>query len=126
MPSTVALIQCGDPLLAAPVAEVAGRRAAGIRHQDIRRAAGGQRLCPAIRRGDVGRDRGHRDAVRGSNRIAGRIQCLLIARHQHQVHAFGRQRFGAAAPQPLARAAYQRGLATYAQIHIVSSAFLFR
>ena len=51
-----------DPVVAGPVAEIAGWRAAGIVDQDIRIGTGLERSLAARRRGDVAGDFRHRDA----------------------------------------------------------------
>ena len=48
------VVERRDPIVARPVAEIAGQRPLRIVHQDIRRGTGADRGRAAVRRGDVG------------------------------------------------------------------------
>src|SRR3546814_10513586 len=64
-------VQRLDPVVAAPVAEVARRRAAGVVDEDVRLRAGLQRQAPPLRRGDVGRNRVDSHAGGGADLFGG-------------------------------------------------------
>ena len=107
-----------DPVVAGPVAEIAGRRAAGIVDQDIRIGTGLQRGLAPGGRGDVAGDFGHGDAGIGfADFVGGLFQRLRAARRQRDMHAFVGQRHGAGAAQALARCANDGAAAFDPKIH---------
>ncbi|MEY9925221.1 hypothetical protein ABIF99_011600 [Bradyrhizobium japonicum] len=123
MPSTVDLISSMgrehvgvdrfDPVVAGPVAEIAGRRAAGIVDQDVRLGAGLQHGLAARRRRDVADDLGDLHARIGFADVVGRLlQGFGAARGQRDVNAGFRQRDGAGAAEALAGCA-DDGAATF-------------
>src|SRR6267378_1629835 len=81
-----------DPGLAVPVAKVAGRRAAGVVDQDVGRGAGAQ--------------------LRGR-----RLQRLAPARGDDEIHAFRRERRGAALAEAFRRRADEGGFAANSEVH---------
>ena len=110
-----------DPVVAGPVAEIAGRRAAGIVDQDIRIGTGLQRGLAPGRRGDVAGDFGDGDAGIGfADFVGGLFQRLRAARGQRDMHAFIGQRHGAGAAQALARCADDGAAAFDPKIHCFS------
>ena len=107
-----------DPVVAGPVAEIAGRRAAGIVDQDVRIGTGFQHGLAPGRRGDVAGDFGHGYAGIGfADFIGGLLQRLGAARRQRDMHAFVGQRHGAGAPQALAGCADDGAAAFDPKIH---------
>ena len=107
-----------DPVVAGPVAEIAGRRAAGIVDQDVRIGTGLQRRLAARRRGDVADDLGHGDAGMGfADFVGGLRQRLGAARGQRDMHAFSGQRHRAGASQSLAGCADDGAAALDPKIH---------
>src|SRR5262249_21621932 len=107
-----------DPGVAVPVAEVAGRRAAGVVDDDVGRGTGRQHLLAAFFGRDVDRDRRHLYAGLLADLLGGRLELALGARVDHQIDAFVRQRHGAALAQALARRAHDRLAALDAHIHL--------
>ncbi len=110
------------------VTEVAGWRAAGVGDDDV--VGGGPLPAEVVRGveclraagfgGDVGGDLDHGHAgllpdgrSRGGERLGG-------AGDEHEVDALARERQRAAAPEALARRAYQCGLAAKSEIHAIS------
>ena len=107
-----------DPVVAGPVAEIAGRRAAGIVDQDVRIGAGLQHGFAARRGGDVADDIGDGDAGIGfADFVGGFFQRLGAARRQRDMDAFIGQRHGAGAAQALARCANDGAAAFDPKIH---------
>src|SRR5690606_4936140 len=106
-----------DPVVAAELAEVPRRRAAGIGHEDIDLGRRRQHLGAPFRRGDVAR---HRDDVH-----AGLVGDALRGIGEHvgspavddEVNALARERKRATEAQSAARAAHDRPPALDTQIH---------
>ena len=110
-----------DPVVAGPVAEIAGRRAAGIVDQDIRIGTGLQRGLAAGRRGDVAGDFGHGDAGIGLAYFGGGLrQRFGAARGQRDMHAFVGERHRAGASQALAGCAHDGAAAFDPKIHCLT------
>ncbi len=133
MPSTVALISSMgvsmlasmrlDPVVAGPVAEIAGRRAAGIVDQDIRIGTGLQHGLAAGRGRDVADHLGHGQAGMVAADFGGGLgKRLGAARRQRDMHALVGERDGAGASQSLARCADDGAAALDSEIHCDCSA----
>jgi hypothetical protein len=110
-----------DPGIAVPVAEVAGRRAAGIGDHDVPVLAALKHRSAALDGGDVHGQSFHRGASRhlrvGPQPLYRRLQHFGTTRHHQHMHAFAGKRLRAAPAQPLARAANQRPFACNSEIH---------
>ena len=111
-------VERADPGVAVPVAEIAGRRPAGVVDQDVGLRARGERRGAALRRGDVAGDPLHALPARRLDRLRGRAQRLPGAGDDGHRAAGGGQRLRAAAPQSLARRADQRAPSRDAEIHV--------
>ena len=84
-----------------PVAEVAGRRAAGVVDEDVgRRARGEHCRAPLVRR-DVAATARDVDAGRARGSRPPSPQRLGAARVDHEVDAFARERLAQPLPSPL-------------------------
>ena len=112
------VVERGDPVVARPVAKVAGQRTLRIVDQNIGPRAGGDRGGAAVRRGQVGGDGDDLDAGRLRNLGAGAFKHVARAGNDREVDAFARQRQRAGLAEAAARAADQRGLASYAEVHV--------
>src|SRR6266853_1979609 len=106
-----------QPVLARELAEIPGRRAARVGDEDVGLRACGERRDAALFAGDVRRHGDDRRARRGADLIGGFLQCLALARDEGDAAAFARQRRRASPAEPLACAAYERGLAANFQVH---------
>src|SRR5262249_22814352 len=106
-----------DPVVAAPVAEVAGRRAAGVVDDDVGFGTGGQHLLAAGVGGDVDGDGSDLHAGLLADLLGRRLELGFGARIDHEVDAFARQRHGAALAQSLARRADDRLAALDTHVH---------
>ena len=107
-----------DPVVAGPVAEVAGRRAAGIVDQDVRLGTGLQHGVASRRCRDVAHDLGDGDAgAHFADFVGGLLQRLGAARRQRDMHAFTGQRHGAGAAEALAGGADDGAAAFDPKIH---------
>ena len=106
-----------DPGVAVPVAEIAGRRAAGIVDDDVGLGTGGQHLPASVIGRDVDRNGRHLDAGLLADLLGGRLELALGARVDHEIDAFVRQRHGTALAQALAGRAHDRLAAPDAHIH---------
>src|SRR6266849_665089 len=106
-----------QPLLARELAEVPRRRAARVGDEDVRLRAGGERRDAALFAGDVRRHGDYGRAGGGADLIRGLLQRLALARDQGDAAAFARERGRASPPEPLACAAYERGLAANFEVH---------
>jgi hypothetical protein len=98
-------VERSDPVIARPVAEIAGQRSVGIVEKDIGLRTRGKCSRAPRAGGDVGGNRGDLDGRRRRNLRAGFFQRLAPTRDDGDVDAFLRQREGAGPPQTAARAA---------------------
>src|SRR5437773_1228434 len=92
-----------DPVVAGPLAEVAGRRAAGVVDANVGLRTGGEHLLAAGVGRDVDGDSRHLDAGLLADFLSRRLELGLGARVDHEIDAFLRQRHGATLAQSLAR-----------------------
>ncbi len=116
-------VQRRDPLLAAPVAKVARRGAAGVVNEDVDPRADGQRGGAALGCRDVAGHGSHLDVrVQRPQRRGRREQVGLAPRRDDDIDALTHQGFGATAPEALARRADQSPAALQSQIHVSSPA----
>src|ERR1019366_8523086 len=106
-----------DPFLAAPLPEVAGRRAAGVVDEDVDLRACGQRRAAAGLGRDIARDRAHLAAAESAQLGGRRLEHLGAPRRDDDVNTLSCQRCSAAFADPLARRADERPFAFDAQIH---------
>ena len=114
-------VERADPRRAVPVAEVAGRRSAGVVDQDVGLGTRGERRGAALRRRDVARDPAHRAAGSAPISSAVRRSTSSVRATIVTSQPASRERLRAAAPQPLARRADERALAGDAEVHGVQA-----
>ena len=105
-----------DPVIARPIAEIAGQAAVGIVHQDVGLRTGLERGRAALRRRDVGGDRGDGCAERTDFRC-GAFQRVALARHDGDGDALARERQRTSLAEPAARPAQQRFPSGDPQVH---------
>jgi hypothetical protein len=116
------VIERGNPIVARPVAEIAGQRPLRIVHQDIGPRTSSDRGCAAVRRGEVGGDGDNFYAGRLRNLGAGAFQHVAGAGNDREIDAFPRQRQRAGLAETAAGAADQRAFASYAEVHFARQA----
>jgi hypothetical protein len=92
----------------------------GIVHQDVGSRRGLERRVPALRGRNVAADGINFNLVGSSDFLGRLLELLLPPRGDHQVHAFARERDGAAFAESLGRRAHERGAAANSEIHVSS------
>jgi uncharacterized membrane protein YhaH (DUF805 family) len=110
-------VQRLEPIRLGQRAEIAARRTAGIRHEDVGVGTGGEHGLAAGSARDV-RDQDRRPrgaALRDA--AGGLVQRRLAARDQRDAAAFLRERLGASVTKPLRRAEHECATAGDAEIH---------
>ncbi|EMP77871.1 cell wall surface anchor family protein [Burkholderia pseudomallei MSHR1043] len=110
-------LERANPVVVREIAEVARRRAARVRHENVRLRACGERRRAPLGRRDVARDGRHVGARRRANIGRGGLERLARARDDHEPRALGGERLRATAPKPLAGRAHERGPSCDSQIH---------
>src|SRR4051812_36148040 len=111
-------IQRLHPVLPRPGAEIPGRRAAGVVHQDVWRGTRLERRRASFGGGDIARNRIHFDLISRTNLRCGGVERFLAARRDDEIHALARERDRAALAKSLRCRAHERGLAAYTQVHV--------
>ena len=106
-------------VVAVEVAEVAGRRSAGVGDEDVRIRARGERRRASLGCGDVAGEPRHRPPGQRADLGGGALDVGRGPREDRDLRALARQRLGAAAAQSLARRAHERAAAGDAKIHVV-------
>jgi hypothetical protein len=116
------VVECRDPIVARPVAEIAGQRPLRIVHQDIGSRTSANHGGAAGWRGQVGCDSDNLYAGRLRNLGAGAFQHVARACNDREIDALPRQRQRASLAETTAGAADQRAFASYAEVHLVRQA----
>jgi hypothetical protein len=114
-----------DPVVAGPVAEIAGRRTAGIVDQDVRIGTGLEDGFAAGLGGDVADDLGHRHAGANFTYFSGGFrQRFGAARGHRDMHAFIGQRHRTGPSQALGGCAHDGAAAFDPKIHCLTPRYV--